>query len=46
MRLSVVIPCYNEVGTIEKIVHAVRSAPVRDPFGPNQDTVTRPRRND
>jgi glycosyltransferase involved in cell wall biosynthesis len=30
MRLSVVIPCYNEVGTIEKIVHAVRSAPVSD----------------
>jgi glycosyltransferase involved in cell wall biosynthesis len=28
MRLSVVIPCYNEVGTIEKIVRAVRSAPV------------------
>ena len=28
MRLSVVIPCYNERPTIEKLVEAVRSAPV------------------
>ena len=27
MKLSVVIPCYNEVGTIEKIIDAVLSAP-------------------
>lgn len=29
MKLSVVIPCYNEEATIEKIVEAVRSARVR-----------------
>src|SRR5215472_5233810 len=28
MKLSVVIPCYNERPTIEKLVEAVRSAPV------------------
>ncbi len=28
--LSVVIPCYNEVSTIEGIVNAVRAAPVED----------------
>lgn len=30
MKLSVVIPCYNEVGTIEKIVTAVLHAPYPD----------------
>jgi len=28
MKLSVIIPCYNEVGTIEEIVRAVKSVPV------------------
>src|SRR6266567_6761717 len=30
MKLSVVIPCYNERSTIETVVEAVRSAPVED----------------
>jgi glycosyltransferase involved in cell wall biosynthesis len=30
MKLSVIIPCYNEVGTIEKIIDAVLSAPFPD----------------
>jgi glycosyltransferase involved in cell wall biosynthesis len=30
MKLSVIIPCYNEVGTIEAIVDAVRRAPWPD----------------
>lgn len=30
MRLSVVIPCFNEVGTIAPIIQAVRASPVRD----------------
>ena len=30
MKLSVVIPCYNERQTIETVVDAVRSAPVED----------------
>src|SRR5262245_40221931 len=30
MKLSVVIPCYNERPTIEKLVEAVRSAPVKE----------------
>jgi glycosyltransferase involved in cell wall biosynthesis len=30
MKLSVIIPCYNEVSTIEKIVDAVRNAPWPD----------------
>src|SRR5215475_4043776 len=30
MKLSVVIPCYNERSTIEAVLHAVRSAPVED----------------
>ena len=30
MKVSVVIPCFNELHTIEKIVAAVRAAPVRD----------------
>ena len=30
MRLSVVIPCYNERSTIEAVVEAVRAAPVQD----------------
>jgi glycosyltransferase involved in cell wall biosynthesis len=29
-RISVVIPCYNEVSTIERLVHAVLDAPVRN----------------
>ena len=31
MKLSVVIPCYNEQSTIETVVEAVRAAPVEDP---------------
>jgi len=27
LKLSVVIPCYNELGTIEEIINAVRAAP-------------------
>ena len=30
MKLSVVIPCYNEQSTIEAVVEAVRSGPVKD----------------
>ena len=30
MKLSVVIPCYNEAGTIEKIIDAVLIAPFQD----------------
>lgn len=30
MKLSVVIPCYNEMATIEEIVQAVKNAPVDD----------------
>jgi glycosyltransferase involved in cell wall biosynthesis len=30
MRLSVVIPCFNEAGTIESIVSAVRESPVKN----------------
>ncbi|PYI94264.1 MAG: glycosyl transferase [Verrucomicrobia bacterium] len=30
MKVSIVIPCYNERGTIEEIVRAVRAAPVGD----------------
>ncbi len=30
MKVSVVIPCYNESATIEKIIRAVRDAPIRD----------------
>jgi glycosyltransferase involved in cell wall biosynthesis len=30
MKLSIVIPCYNEVRTIRMIVDAVRAAPVQD----------------
>src|SRR6266849_10595642 len=30
MKVSIVIPCYNEKNTIEKIVEAVRSAPVEN----------------
>jgi len=28
MKISVIIPCYNERNTLEKVVAAVRSAPV------------------
>ncbi|MDC0357858.1 glycosyltransferase family 2 protein [Oligoflexia bacterium] len=28
MKLSIIIPCYNEAGTIQQIVDAVKSAPV------------------
>lgn len=31
MRLSVVIPCYNELHTLEKIIEAVKSAELGDP---------------
>ena len=30
MKISVIIPCYNEKGTIEKIVQAVRASPVKE----------------
>lgn len=30
MRLSVIIPCYNEINTIEKIIKAVNEAPYPD----------------
>jgi glycosyltransferase involved in cell wall biosynthesis len=30
MKVSIVIPCYNEKDTIEKIVEAVRNAPVEN----------------
>lgn len=30
MKLSVIIPCYNEKNTIQEIVFAVRNAPVKD----------------
>jgi glycosyltransferase involved in cell wall biosynthesis len=30
MKVSVVIPCYNEKNTIEKVVEAVRAAPVEE----------------
>ena len=30
MKLSIVIPCYNEVKTIRNIVDRVRNAPVAD----------------
>jgi glycosyltransferase involved in cell wall biosynthesis len=28
MKLSVIIPCYNEVTTIERVIHAVKAAPI------------------
>lgn len=30
MKLSVVIPCYNELGTIGRVVQAVKACPVKD----------------
>ncbi|NJN48511.1 MAG: glycosyltransferase family 2 protein [Alkalinema sp. RL_2_19] len=30
MKLSVVIPCYNEVSTIEQVIAAVKASPIRD----------------
>jgi glycosyltransferase involved in cell wall biosynthesis len=30
MKLSVIIPCYNEIGTIGKVIEAVKASPVRD----------------
>src|SRR5579864_5352017 len=30
MRLSVIIPCFNEVGTIDAVVAAVAASPYRD----------------
>jgi glycosyltransferase involved in cell wall biosynthesis len=30
MKVSIVIPCYNEKATIEKIVRAVRAAPIEN----------------
>ena len=30
MNLSIVIPCYNEAGTIRQIVERVRASPVTD----------------
>lgn len=30
MKLSVVIPCFNELGTIGKVIEAVKASPVKD----------------
>ena len=30
MKISVIIPCFNERETIEQIVHAVRGSPIQD----------------
>ncbi|AFY67568.1 glycosyltransferase family 2 protein [Geitlerinema sp. PCC 7407] len=30
MRLSVIIPCFNELGTISQVIEAVRESPVKD----------------
>jgi len=30
MKLSVIIPCFNELGTISKVVEAVKASPVKD----------------
>jgi glycosyltransferase involved in cell wall biosynthesis len=30
MKLSVIIPCFNECGTIEQVVQAVKSSPIKD----------------
>jgi glycosyltransferase involved in cell wall biosynthesis len=30
MRLSVIIPCFNELGTIGQVIEAVRDSPVKD----------------
>jgi glycosyltransferase involved in cell wall biosynthesis len=30
MKLSVIIPCYNELGTIGQVIEAVKSAPMKD----------------
>ncbi|MGB6295170.1 MAG: glycosyltransferase family 2 protein [Rivularia sp. (in: cyanobacteria)] len=30
MKLSVVIPCYNEIGTIGEVVKAVKKSPIKD----------------
>lgn len=30
MKLSVVIPCFNELGTILKVIEAIRESPVKD----------------
>lgn len=30
MKLSVIIPCYNELGTIEHVIQAVKASPIKD----------------
>lgn len=30
MKLSVVVPCYNELGTITQVVKAIKAAPIQD----------------
>lgn len=30
MKISIVVPCYNEKDTIEEIIHAIRAAPLDD----------------
>jgi glycosyltransferase involved in cell wall biosynthesis len=30
MKLSVIIPCYNELGTIEQVLHAVKASPIKN----------------
>ena len=30
MKLSIIIPCYNEVNTIEEIIEAVYNSPFKD----------------
>ena len=37
MKLSVIIPVYNEVATLEEILHRVKSVSIRVPAGYNED---------
>lgn len=30
MKISVVIPCFNEIGSISQVIQAVKSSPVKD----------------
>ncbi|RCJ29123.1 glycosyl transferase [Nostoc minutum NIES-26] len=30
MKLSVIIPCFNEIGTIEQVLHAVKASPIKN----------------
>ena len=37
MKLSVIIPCYNEVKTIEEIIAAVKNSPYKNKDGRTYD---------